>query len=155
MLLHVIVRPATAADAEAISDVYLVSRKRFMPYAPVAHTDESVRLWIRTHLVARADLSVACIGDRIVGFMALTRDQAAGWIDQLYLHPDVVARGIGTRFVGQAKEQLGSPIRLYTFQDNLAARRFYERHGFAAIAFGDGSANEENCPDVLYEWREG
>jgi ribosomal protein S18 acetylase RimI-like enzyme len=26
------------------------------------------------------------------------------------------------------------PIRLYCFQQNQAARRFYERHGFAPIA---------------------
>ncbi len=43
------------------------------------------------------------------------------------------------------------PIRLYTFQANLGARRFYSRHGFVAIEFGDGRANEERCPDVLYE----
>jgi hypothetical protein len=33
----------------------------------------------------------------------------------------------------------------------LEALSFYERHGFRAIAFSDGSANEERCPDVLYE----
>jgi ribosomal protein S18 acetylase RimI-like enzyme len=52
----------------------------------------------------------------------------------------------------QAKALLGSPIRLYTFQANQGARRFYERHGFRAVAFGDGSNSEERCPDVLYEW---
>ncbi|MGE3511045.1 MAG: histone acetyltransferase, partial [Vicinamibacterales bacterium] len=31
-------------------------------------------------------------------------------------------------------------------------RVFYERHGFVAVAFGDGSGNEERCPDILYEW---
>ena len=43
------------------------------------------------------------------------------------------------------------PIRLYTFQANLGARRFYERHGFSAIEFTDGEGNRERCPDVLYE----
>ena len=33
------------------------------------------------------------------------------------------------------------------------ARHFYEARGFEAIAFGDGSHNEERCPDILYEWR--
>jgi hypothetical protein len=33
-----------------------------------------------------------------------------------------------------------------------AARRFYERHGFTAIAFDGGSGNEEGCPDVRYAW---
>ena len=42
-------------------------------------------------------------------------------------------------------------LRLYTFARNAGARRFYERHGFVAVAFGDGSANEEGEPDVRYE----
>jgi hypothetical protein len=40
---------------------------------------------------------------------------------------------------------------LWCFQRNTRARRFYERRGFAPIRFTDGSANEERCPDVLYE----
>ena len=39
------------------------------------------------------------------------------------------------------------------FQRNAAARAFYEKHGFRAVAFGDGSANMEAEPDALYEWR--
>jgi ribosomal protein S18 acetylase RimI-like enzyme len=46
---------------------------------------------------------------------------------------------------------LALPVRLCTFQANVRARSFYERHGFKAIAFGDGNSNEERCPDVLYE----
>jgi ribosomal protein S18 acetylase RimI-like enzyme len=70
------------------------------------------------------------------------------------LHPNVVGRGIGSKLLEQAKAELGSPIRLYTFQANLDAIRFYERHGFKAIKYGDGSGNEENCPDILYEWQD-
>ncbi|HEY0074631.1 MAG TPA: GNAT family N-acetyltransferase, partial [Abditibacteriaceae bacterium] len=80
-------------------------------------------------------------------------DGKIGWIEQLYLHPNFLRRGIGSQFVERAKAELGPPIRLYTFQENAPARHFYERHGFKAIAFGDGSENEENCPDVLYEWQ--
>lgn len=36
-------------------------------------------------------------------------------------------------------------------QANVRARRFYERYGFRAIRLSDGRANEEHCPDVLYE----
>ena len=146
-------RIATLSDADAICDVYLASRKRFLPYALLAHSDADVRQWMAGHLIPNADVSVALEQGEIVGMMALSRDDVAGWMDQLYLHPRVVGQGIGTRFVEQAKANLGSPIRLYTFQANGGARRFYERHGFRAIEFGDGSENEEKCPDVLYEWR--
>jgi ribosomal protein S18 acetylase RimI-like enzyme len=53
----------------------------------------------------------------------------------------------------RAKTGLGAPIRLYTFQASVGARRFYERHGFHVMAVGDGSDHEERCPDVLDEWR--
>lgn len=54
-----------------------------------------------------------------------------------------------------ARSELPPPIRLYTFQCNQPARIFFERRGFGAIAFGDGSGNEEKCPDILYEWQPG
>jgi GNAT superfamily N-acetyltransferase len=84
--------------------------------------------------------------------MADSQSGGIGWIEYLYLRPSAVGRGIGSRLLEQAKSVLGSPIRLYTFQANHGARRFYERHGFHVVAFGDGSDNEERCPDVLYEW---
>jgi GNAT superfamily N-acetyltransferase len=146
-------RAATISDASAISEVYLASRKRFLAYAPLAHTDEQVRAWIANQLIPNSDVSVALVDGEIVGMMAVSQNDSASWIDQLYLHPNVVGQGIGTRFIEQAKTKSGSPIRLYTFQANAGARRFYERHGFKAIAFGDGLGNEEKCPDVLYEWR--
>jgi ribosomal protein S18 acetylase RimI-like enzyme len=135
--------------------VYLASRKAFVAFAAPAHGDDDVRGWIAKVLIPGGGVSVAADGssdDGIVGMMAVSRHDGVGWIDQLYLHPSVVGRGIGSRFVELAKDSLGSPIRLYTFQENAGARRFYERHGFRAIALSDGSDNEEHCPDVLYEW---
>jgi ribosomal protein S18 acetylase RimI-like enzyme len=149
----VILRPATPADVDTVCDVYLSSRKRFLPFAPSAHSDDDARRWMRERVIPSGGAIVACMDDVIVGMMALSKTETHGWIDQLYLHPDFVSRGIGTQLLLHAKSILGSPIRLYTFQANAGARRFYERHGFAAIEFDDGSKNEENCPDVLYEWR--
>ena len=146
------IRAAEISDAQAICEVYLASRKRFLPYALPAHTDEEVCQYISQVLIPRWGTYVAIIKGAIVGMMALSKDDRYSWIDQLYLHPDWVGGGIGTKFLERAKTELGPPIRLYTFQANLAARRFYKRHGFRAIAFTDGEGNEEKCPDVLYEW---
>lgn len=41
-------------------------------------------------------------------------------------------------------------LSLLTFQRNAQGRRFYEKHGFAAILETDGGGNEEREPDVLY-----
>jgi ribosomal protein S18 acetylase RimI-like enzyme len=149
----VLFRTATSADADGVADVYLASRKRFLPFAPLVHSDAEVRRWVADDLIPSAGVTVACRDGGVVGMMAVSRDAEAGWIDQLYVDPSAVARGIGTRLVERAKRELGAPIRLYTFQANDGALRFYERHGFRTLAFGDGSGNEEGCPDVLCEWR--
>ena len=145
-------RIATAADAEQVADVYLTSRKAFVAFAPSAHSAEEVRLWVAGTLVPSGGVTVAEANGTVVGMMALSQEEGVGWLDQLYLHPSVVGQGIGAQFVERAKSELGPPIRLYTFQANVGARRFYEREGFQAVAFGDGTGNEEGCPDVLYEW---
>lgn len=145
-------RPATQSDAEAVAQVYFSSRKKFVSFAPVAHSDEAVYRWIRDVLIPTNQVTVVEQDNKIIGMMALTIDEATGWIEQLYLHPDVVGHGIGSKLVERAKAELGSPIRLYTFQENQGATQFYERHEFKAIQYGDGSGNEENCPDILYEW---
>ena len=108
--------------------------------------------WVAEHLIPTCDVSVAVVDHTIVGMMALLDAGTVRWIAQFYLLPDAVNQGIGTRLLQQALRELEPPIRLYTFQENTDARRFYERHGFRAIVFGDGSGNEEGCPDVLYEW---
>ncbi|TKT00249.1 GNAT family N-acetyltransferase [Streptomyces lasalocidi] len=62
-------------------------------------------------------------------------------------------RGIGDRFVSLARQRSPRGLTLWTFQVNEPAHRFYERHGFTAVEFTDGSGNEEREPDVRYEWR--
>jgi hypothetical protein len=39
------------------------------------------------------------------------------------------------------------------FQANERARSFYERRGCVVVELMDGSGNEEQTPDALYEWR--
>jgi GNAT superfamily N-acetyltransferase len=146
------IRPATAADAAIIAAIYLTARRRFLPYAPIVHPDADVRQWIASVMIPAGGVYVAVVADTVVGMLALSDDGAVRWIDQLYLHPDAVNQGIGTALLQHALTLLTPPVHLYTFQANTGARRFYERFGFRPIAYGDGSANEEGCPDVLYAW---
>lgn len=152
-MLALTFRLATPADADEISALYLESRKTFLPYAPLAHSDEDVHHWLREVLLPECETHLALLDGQIAGFLALKRSAACGWVEQLYLLPAATGQGIGTQLLAIAKNRLGAPLRLYTFQPNHGARRFYERHGFKAIEFGDGSGNEERCPDVLYEWQ--
>jgi GNAT superfamily N-acetyltransferase len=146
------IRRATAADASIVAAIYLTARRRFLPYAPLAHPEEDVRQWITTVLIPAGGVYVAVAADAVVGMLALSDDGAVRWIDHLYLHPDAVNQGIGTALLQHALALLAPPVHLYTFQANTGTRRFYERYGFQPIAYGDGSTNEEGCPNVLYAW---
>jgi ribosomal protein S18 acetylase RimI-like enzyme len=143
-----VLRRAGPADAAEIAEVFLASFHATYAF-PLAHTDADVGGWIRDEIVPTKESWVAVAGAEIVGFMVL--GDAA--LEQLYVRPDWWRRGIGSRFVVLAKERRADGLELYTFQENRPARAFYERHGFSAAWFGDGSANEEGQPDVRYEWR--
>lgn len=150
--MNVSFRQAKKEDAQAIADVYLLSRHTFLSAVPLAHSEADVREWIATVLLPTRRVTVAEREGQIVGFMALEVLNGIGWIDQLYLRPGATGQGIGSEFIARAKTELPSPIRLYTFQVNAGAIRFYTRHGFVPVRYGDGSGNEEGCPDVLLEW---
>jgi GNAT superfamily N-acetyltransferase len=143
------IRPAQAADAAAVANVYLASFHATYDF-PLAHADDEVRAWIRD-IVAPAGGTWVAIGSggAIVGMMVV----ASGELDQLYVAPDRLGEGIGRQLLDVAREQSPDGLRLYTFQVNTRARRFYENSGFVADWFGDGSANEEGQPDVRYVWR--
>jgi ribosomal protein S18 acetylase RimI-like enzyme len=88
----------------------------------------------------------------IVGMMVLSKKYNMGWIEQLYIAPSAVRQGIGSSLVKLAKQRLGAPIRLHIFQKNSRAQCFYERQGFKIIELRNGFANEERCPDAVWEW---
>jgi ribosomal protein S18 acetylase RimI-like enzyme len=145
---EITIRRAEAADAEAVSDVYLESFHATYEF-PLAHSDDEVRAWIRGVVAPAHGTWVATVADRIVGMLVVRE----GELDQLYVLPACHGRKVGRRLVEVAKRESPSGLGLYTFQVNARARRFYERNGFMADAFGDGTGNEEGQPDVHFTWR--
>nr|WP_258044189.1 GNAT family N-acetyltransferase [Streptomyces sp. SM11] len=143
------IRRATARGAEAVTGLFLASRAAAMPYLPRVHSDEDTLAWI-THVVLPTSTAVWVaedVGGEALGFAVLAGDDE---LDHLYLRPDSLRRGIGSRLLAEVRGAVKGPLNLYVFQRNAAARAFYERHGFTAVAFDDGGRNEENEPDVLY-----
>ena len=145
----VIIRRADSDDAQALGDVWLASWRATFDFEP-GHPDDAVRRWLATEILARNETWVAVGADGVVvGLMALSD----AMIEQLYVAPAWIGRGLGRRFVDLAKERRPAGLDLYCFQVNRRARHFYEREGFLVIAFGDGSGNEERQPDIRYAWR--
>jgi GNAT superfamily N-acetyltransferase len=146
-----LMRAAQVSDAERVAEVLIASREAFMPFAPSVHTESQVRKWVRDVLLPCTRTTVAVVSDSVVGVVAVSEKEGQGWVEQLYIHPAHIGQGIGSALLAHAVATTPGPIRLYTFQQNARSRKFYERHGFVAVEFSDGSTNEEKCPDVLYE----
>lgn len=106
-----------------------------------------VREWFADVVLPQREVWVAEDGGPLVGVLVLEDE----WLDQLYVDPDHTGRGIGTELMAVAKAQRPTGLSLWTFQANVRARSFYERHGFRPTAATDGD-NEEGAPDVRYEW---
>ena len=142
-----LVRQARTGEADTIADVFVPSF-RGLTFLPTLHTDDEIREWIRHQMFPSHEVWVAKVEDRVVGFAALSGDL----LGHLYVHPDEQGRGVGTGLLDVVKRERPSGFRLWVFQKNEGARRFYERHGCRLVELTDGSGNEEREPDALYEW---
>jgi hypothetical protein len=125
------IRPAGVEDADPIARLFLAS-KATLTFLPNVHTNEETFSFIASIVLRDQDVLVAETNGEINGFLAIHGDMVE------HLH--------------QAKERLPSGFRLWVFQQNAPARRFYERHGLRLVRETDGSRNEERTPDALYEW---
>jgi len=146
-----VLRPATPADAGAVADVFLASRRDALPYLPALHSDEETRRWIADVVLPAGAVWVAVLDGRVAGFAALTGAEC-DHLDHLYVLPGLFGRGVGGALLAKAKALSPGRLRLFTFQRNVRARAFYEARGFVVVDRNDGSRNEEREPDVLYEW---
>lgn len=142
----VVLRPAQAQDAHDIARILRQALASFA-WMPQLHTPDEDLRFVRDALLTEQKVTVAALHDRIVGFAAVKGE----WIEQLYLDPAWTGRGIGARLLRDVTADM-IHMKLHCFQANTGARRFYERHGFTAEAFGDGSGNEEGLPDIRYTW---
>ena len=141
-------RLARPSDAAAIALVYRSAMREAMPYLPDMHTPEEDLAWVSQTVLPQQEVWVAEMDGQVVGVASL--DGAT--LTQLYILPGKQGLGIGCALLARAKERRPEGLELWAFQRNTRARAFYERRGFVAIEFGDGSGNEEGEPDVLYRW---
>ena len=145
---QILIRRATTKDAADVATVYIASRRGAAAHMPTVHTDPEIREWVINHMVPERETWVADDRGRIVAVMVLDGEM----VDQMYVAPAEQRRGVGDAMLSYAKKLRPARLRLYTFQSNAPARRFYEARGFVAIEFNDGERNEERAPDVLYQW---
>ena len=143
-----ILRRASSADLPTLASIHRRAFFAAMPQMPVLHTPAEDVVFYSATVFPRCEIWVAEINGDTIGFIS----NRADWIDHLYILPEYQKRGIGSALLGIPK-QTNRSLRLWTFQCNSGARRFYERHGFRIERETDGRDNDERQPDVLYVWR--
>ena len=139
-------RRATVADARAMARVHIDSRAGTMPYLPPqVRPFEQVAEWME-HVVLPAGPGWVAVADgAVVGYAAVEGEV----LEALYVVPAHVGQGIGAALLDEVVQQVAGPLRLYVFEANEGARRFYERHGFVVVERRDGSGNMERLPDLV------
>lgn len=140
------IRTASEADALAVAELWLRSRRAAEGVPAPAHSDDAVRSWFQDVVVPAGGLWVATRGTALTAMMVLE----AEWIEQLYVAPEAWRQGHGSRLLRFAQSSRNE-LLLWTFAANAPARAFYERHSFQASG-PVSSDNEERQPAVLYRW---
>jgi GNAT superfamily N-acetyltransferase len=111
-------------------------------------TLEQATIAFREVIRSRCALWVGTLDEKIVAYLAMK----GSYIDRMYVDPREWRKGWGTQFITFAKELFPDGVELHTHQENYAARKLYEKHGFKAVKFGI-SPPPECAPDVEYRWR--
>ena len=129
-------------DYAAVSDIYEQSwRYAYKGIIPQDYLDSIPHgRWVGGINSGRTDIG-AFDGGRLIGTASFCRSRwekfrDCGEIVSIYLLPEYIGRGAGSalmeRCVSELKEQGWSSILLWVLEDNVRARRFYEKHGFTA-----------------------
>ena len=110
-----------------------------------------------THLLAGGDVVALLIGEPAIGVALLTLrpnvwyDGPVALLDELYVAPDHRGQGLGSTLLAAAervtRDHGGELLEINVDGEDVDARRFYERHGYA---------NHEPGKDeqLLYYYRE-
>lgn len=132
--------------AEQTVEMWRDSKERAIGQAEI-HSFESHLYFLKHILAEQYQIDLALMDDKVVGMIAYSETE----ISQLYVHIDYQGRAIGQTLLNKVKAQASGKLTVYTFEVNKNAQRFYEKNGFEMI--GRGHENEENLPDIQYEWK--
>jgi GNAT superfamily N-acetyltransferase len=148
---RIYVRRADTGDLDEVAAVWHASASR-MDAAPDAMPSlQDLRDRIDAELAAGWELHVAERGGRIVGMLALKRDEAV--LDQIFVVPGEQRSGIGTALLAAAKGAMPGGFTLRMAAANERAARFYRAAGLNVS--GAGTHPVSGIPVRFYEWKGG
>ena len=134
---------ATVEQAERVRELWVALADEQTQYDShvLAERNESVVADELTRHAVTDRLVVATVDGDVVGFVMYTLDRgsyemdvAQGVVENLYVAPEYRNEGVGGDLLETAERRLdglgADTVVLEAMAENLAARRFYRRHGY-------------------------
>lgn len=138
-----LIRPGRQADSRKCAEIHMEARAA-MSYLPDLHTPAQVVLWMQDVVFANESVIVAEIDGAVVGYASYS----GKFLSNLYVMPGMQRQGVGSSLLDSVFRQMPTDVAVRVFEANIAAIRFYERHGFRTISRSSGD-NQEGLPDRL------
>ncbi|MGB3243339.1 MAG: GNAT family N-acetyltransferase [Sulfitobacter sp.] len=142
----ILLRTARSTDAGRVGEI-LSEFVDTTPWMPRVHT----RAQDIAHAGALIEKGWVIVAEKegvVCGFAACDAHN----LNALYVGSAWRGQGVGSTLLIHL--QRSKPrLRLWTFEANERAQTFYRRHGFEEITRTQGAANDENLPDIRFEWQ--
>jgi len=136
-------KPEDAADCAAILQEWINETDWF----PTLHPDSAAEPMLRSE-IEKSGFTLAVKNQQIAGFSCMADDQ----LQFLYVRGVFRGQRVGAQLLNRCKFANPDGFGLWTFQQNIGARRFYQREGFVEIKRTNGEGNEEGLPDIRFYW---
>lgn len=146
-------RPAGDEDREAVNALWHASAGLPSVGVPALPSRAALRKrldgeWDGPWRVTVAVRREAGRAEALLGFAALKPAEAV--LDQLFVHPEALGRGIGSALLAHAKAAMPEGFTLYTLSANALARGFYEASGLRLLRHDVLPAT--GTPVTYYAW---
>ena len=134
-----------ASDAAEISQVLedWAEATSWLPTVDSAIERANYGLWLLEH----TQVTILRYNSQFVGFLALE----GNIVQSLYIKAAFQRLGFGQAAINYAQEQYNE-LKLWVFQANTDAQKFYQKLGFEALDTTDGQDNDYGLPDIFYLW---
>jgi GNAT superfamily N-acetyltransferase len=160
------VRPARAADAGQLADVYAASwREAYSGIIPAVTLERMIVRrgagWWRDILSRRAVL-VLDVDGTVAGYASFAPARgrshpSAAEVQELYLRPEYQGIGLGVRLFSATLKRIKSRgyvrVLVRALAENDRANGFYTRYGGRLVARTDESLGGRTLPCIWYEFR--